>query len=107
MTLDRFPGAPPYAYVSEEGWLVCGDQAWTEEEWRGVHGREWRSRHRIYDADEPKTKTAGRGRPRIHATDSDRRHAEYRRKRARELGISEEELGPTRRWRLSRRTSPA
>lgn len=30
---ERFPGAPPESYVCEEGWLVCGEQAWTEREW--------------------------------------------------------------------------
>lgn len=34
MSLDRFPSAPPGSYVSEEGWLVVGDEAWTEAEWR-------------------------------------------------------------------------
>ena len=29
-----FPNAPPESYVSEEGWLIVGDEAWTSEEWR-------------------------------------------------------------------------
>lgn len=32
--IDRFPGAPAGSYVSDEGWLIVGDQAWTVEEWR-------------------------------------------------------------------------
>jgi hypothetical protein len=34
MTDHRFPGAPDGSYVSEEGWLVVDDEAWTEHEWR-------------------------------------------------------------------------
>jgi hypothetical protein len=37
--LDRFPGAPKGAYVCEEGWLIVGDEAWTEAEWSTRHGR--------------------------------------------------------------------
>jgi hypothetical protein len=53
MTTDtpdpRFPNAPVDSYVSEEGWLIIDDEAWTEAEWRnpGVHGRPLgRPRHR-------------------------------------------------------------
>ena len=31
---DLFPGAPEGAALTEEGWLVIGDEAWTEEDWR-------------------------------------------------------------------------
>lgn len=34
MSRDPFPGAPVGATYSEEGWLVIGDEAWTEHEWR-------------------------------------------------------------------------
>ena len=34
MTTRRdFPGAPQGSYVSEEGWLIVGDEAWTAHEW--------------------------------------------------------------------------
>ena len=29
-----FPEAPPDAWISEEGWLIVGDEAWTVDEWR-------------------------------------------------------------------------
>lgn len=28
-----FPGAPPGAVISEEGWLLIDDEAWTAEDW--------------------------------------------------------------------------
>jgi hypothetical protein len=30
-----FPGAPANAFVSDEGWLLIGQEAWTVQEWRG------------------------------------------------------------------------
>ena len=30
-----FRNAPPDSYVSEEGWLIVGDEAWLPEEWTG------------------------------------------------------------------------
>lgn len=41
MTVDttRFRNAPPGSYVSEEGWLIIDDEAWTAEEW---NNRRWR-----------------------------------------------------------------
>lgn len=33
MTNPKFPGAPEGSYISEEGWLIVGDEAWTEREW--------------------------------------------------------------------------
>ena len=38
MTDPRFPKAPPGSYVCEEGWLIVGDEAWTEEQW---NDRQW------------------------------------------------------------------
>jgi hypothetical protein len=47
----RFPGAPPGSYISEEGWLVYDDEAWTEDEW---NCRRWVGRpHRA--TNDPKT----------------------------------------------------
>lgn len=34
MTDPRFPNAPLDSWVSDEGWLIIGDEAWTEEEWQ-------------------------------------------------------------------------
>lgn len=32
--LANFPDAPDDAWLSDEGWLCVGDEAWTAEEWR-------------------------------------------------------------------------
>lgn len=34
--LRDFPGAPEGAFISDEGWLVLGQEAWTVEEWRAT-----------------------------------------------------------------------
>jgi hypothetical protein len=39
----RFPDAPEGSWVSDEGWLVIGDEAFTEEGWNGNEGREYRA----------------------------------------------------------------
>jgi hypothetical protein len=31
--IEGFPGAPDDAYLSEEGWLIIGDEAWTRSDW--------------------------------------------------------------------------
>lgn len=33
MKRQPFPDAPENSYVTPEGWLIVGDEAWTEEEW--------------------------------------------------------------------------
>jgi hypothetical protein len=38
----RFPGAPRAAVFTAEGWMVWGDEAWTEHEWRLLTPRERR-----------------------------------------------------------------
>ncbi len=64
MTDRRFPEAPPGSYVSEEGWLVVGDEAWTEDEWRG--GSFWRFERadgpRRYTTDEERLEARRRAR---------------------------------------------
>lgn len=52
VTLADFPGAPANGYVSREGWLVCGDQAWTRDEWAATawhraRDREYRRRPEV------------------------------------------------------------
>ena len=32
--MTRFPGAPKGAEYTDEGWLIWGDEAWTEHEWK-------------------------------------------------------------------------
>ena len=32
-TLSDFPEAPEGAWISKEGWLIVGEEAWTLEEW--------------------------------------------------------------------------
>lgn len=34
-----FRDAPPGSYISEEGWLIVGQEAWTLEEWNGVEDK--------------------------------------------------------------------
>ena len=29
----KFPGAPAGSWVSPEGWLIVGDEGWTQHEW--------------------------------------------------------------------------
>ena len=36
--MSSFPGAPYGSYVNEDGWLIVGDEAWTEREWRARSG---------------------------------------------------------------------
>lgn len=38
ITIADFPQAPRGAYVTPEGWLVIGEQAWTVDEWRIQRG---------------------------------------------------------------------
>lgn len=33
VTIKDFPDAPAGSYVSEEGWLICANEAWTVTEW--------------------------------------------------------------------------
>ena len=63
----RYPGAPPGSYVSEEGWLVVGAEAWTEEEW--ARRERWRDRR-------PKA-----SHPRRYASDEERLEARRRARR--------------------------
>jgi hypothetical protein len=42
----RYPGAPGDATISEEGWLIIGDEAWTEAEWRNDQGLAYRRQQR-------------------------------------------------------------
>lgn len=44
--MSRFPDAPPGSYVSEEGWLITGQEAWTAEEWAGEWGQAYRARRK-------------------------------------------------------------
>ena len=76
--MTRFPDAPPGSYVCEEGWLIVGDEAWTEYEWN------------VYVDARPRS--IGRGRPRQYANAEERRRAAYRRKRAKQLGVRPEEV---------------
>jgi hypothetical protein len=74
--LDRFPGAPASAYVCEEGWLVIGQQAWTETEWNGEQGNAYRS-------EQARQRTpAGRARAAARIRRWKQRHPGYRRHRA-------------------------
>lgn len=34
MSRPAFANAPQCSYVNEDGWLVLGDEAWTEAEWK-------------------------------------------------------------------------
>ena len=58
MTRDvTFPDAPADSYVSEEGWLICGEEAWTLHEWMAYPNRRpgyigVPQRARRYDNDE-------------------------------------------------------
>lgn len=61
-----FPGAPPGSYVSDEGWLIVGDEAWTLDEW--THQRAQAAR-----ASSRPTKYHIR-----YATDDERREAKRR-----------------------------
>lgn len=76
----RFPGAPPGSYVTEEGWLVYGDEAWTEDDWR------------VYVSARPAASGHRGGPPRRYETVSERRHFEYIRRRAKALGVSPDEI---------------
>lgn len=44
-TAEPFPDAPATSWVSEDGLLVIGDHAWSEAEWKGSDGRQWRANH--------------------------------------------------------------
>ena len=33
MTRSLYPDAPAGSWISEEGWLVIGEEAWTSSEW--------------------------------------------------------------------------
>jgi hypothetical protein len=43
---EAFPHAPPGSYVSDEGWLIVGGQAWTREEWATRASKHYRRRPR-------------------------------------------------------------
>jgi hypothetical protein len=45
-SLERFPDAPSTAYMSEDDLMVVGEQAWSEAEWNGPAGHQWRLQHR-------------------------------------------------------------
>ena len=47
-----FRDAPPGSYVSEEGWLIVGDEAWTLQEWDDNPYSRPRSIPRSYDTDD-------------------------------------------------------
>lgn len=73
MSDPRFPGAPPGSYVSDEGWLIVGEEAWTAEEWSGDHGVRWRRNH---PGRPPEPARIGLHRPgQRYATDEERRAA--------------------------------
>lgn len=69
---SAFPDAPPGSYVTEQGWLVVGDQAWTAEEWNSAIGLDYRRRFA----------TGKRQVPRRYATDAEREAAKQRSRRA-------------------------
>lgn len=101
--LAAFPGAPPWAYVSGEGWLIIGSEAWTLEEWEGQWGTQWRAEHPVRPSWARVVAPPGPvGRPRIHATVADRRRAEYIRRKARQLGIDPSQV-TVRPWRRRNR----
>lgn len=75
MNLRDFPDAPPGSYVSDEGWLVIEDEAWTYEEWHTEIGRAYR---RVIRPKSPRPKRAA---PRRYATEEERIEAHRRARR--------------------------
>jgi hypothetical protein len=71
VTDPRFPDAPLDSYVCEEGWLVVGDQAWTEDEWARTRDATYRYGRRP------------NGRPRKYIDHEDELRARRERYRAR------------------------
>lgn len=42
----KWPDAPKGAYESDEGWLVVGNQAFTEFDWKGTPGKQYRGEYK-------------------------------------------------------------
>lgn len=92
-TLADFPGAPEWATVSDEGWLLIGDQAWTLDDWHS-----WQRAAAWI----PKHDPGVRHRPLDSLAVSERRRAEYLRSRSRQLGVPVDELAARRPWTRNR-----
>lgn len=69
MNDPRFPGAPAHASISEEGWLIIGEEAWTAEEWASPQLRRHAAGLRPV------------GRPRLYPNKAARQRAYHERKK--------------------------